>query len=115
MERIEIKNRLFHLLAINNEKPIDMSNKVGIPKSSLSLYLNGKREPRQDVITKIAIKYDVSEAWLMGYNVPMERKINVEAGKTDFDLIDKIRKLSEEDRKSVEDMVDFLLSKKSGD
>lgn len=74
MDKKEIKDRLYTLLVEHNEKPIDMANKLNIPKSSLSLYLSGKREPRQNVITKIATAYGVQEAWLMGYDVIKDRK-----------------------------------------
>ena len=45
----------------------------GIPKSSMSMYLSGERSPRQNRLSQIAEKFNISEAWLMGYDVPMER------------------------------------------
>ena len=45
-----------------------------IPKSSLSQYLSGDYEPKQDRVYDIAKVLNVSEAWLMGYDVPMERQ-----------------------------------------
>ena len=45
--------------------------KTGLQKSALSNYLNGNRLPRQDQLFKIADSFNVSAAWLMGYDVPM--------------------------------------------
>ena len=47
---------------------------ANVPKSSLSLYLSGAYEPKQDRIFDIAKVLNVSEAWLMGYDVPMEKE-----------------------------------------
>ena len=43
-------------------------------KLLLSLYLKGEYEPKQNRIYDMARVLDVSETWLMGYNVPMERE-----------------------------------------
>lgn len=46
----------------------EFCRRTGIKKASLSNYLSGKREPRQDAISKIADAFSVSPAWLMGYD-----------------------------------------------
>lgn len=51
----------------------DFAASIGIPKSSLSMYLNGKRSMRSDRLCMIADKYGVNEAWLMGFDVPMKK------------------------------------------
>ncbi len=48
---------------------------VKLTKSDLSQYVSGKVEPGQDKLTILGLALDVSEAWLMGYDVPMERNI----------------------------------------
>jgi transcriptional regulator with XRE-family HTH domain len=52
------------------------AEKLGIKfqKSALSQYLSGRNEPNQYKLTVLALALNVSEAWLMGYDVPMERK-----------------------------------------
>jgi hypothetical protein len=40
----------------------------------LSQYVSGKAVPRQDKLTVLGLGLGVSEAWLMGYDVPMERR-----------------------------------------
>lgn len=47
--------------------------KTGLGKSAVSQYYSGKYEPKQKGIYLIANALDVNEAWLMGYDVPMER------------------------------------------
>lgn len=54
-------------------KQSDLVEKTKIGKSSISTYLSGAYEPKQRNIYKIAKALDVSEAWLMGFDVPMER------------------------------------------
>jgi len=47
---------------------------TGIPKSAMSQYCKGSLVPRQIRIHMLALSLDVSEAWLMGYDVPTERE-----------------------------------------
>ena len=73
-ERIEsCGKRITKALDIRGIKQVDLCKMTGIPKSSLSLYLKDAYEPKQDRIYKLAQTLGVSEAWLMGYDVPMER------------------------------------------
>ena len=65
--------RLEKALSIRNMKQSELCKLAGVPKSSLSLYLSGAYEPKQDRIYKMADILNVSEYWLMGYDVPMER------------------------------------------
>lgn len=51
----------------------DLSRASGIPRSALSSYLSGKYAPKQDNIFRISKALNVSEAWLMGADVPMMR------------------------------------------
>jgi transcriptional regulator with XRE-family HTH domain len=74
-ERIEsCGKRIAKALAIRNVRQADLAQMAKIPKSSLSLYLKDAYEPKQDRIFLIAQALHVSEAWLMGYDVPMEKE-----------------------------------------
>lgn len=64
--------RIKQALVIRGMKQVDLCKLSGVPKSSLSLYLKGAYEPKQDKIYKMANALNVSEMWLMGYDVPME-------------------------------------------
>lgn len=54
-------------------KQVDIVEKTGLGKSAVSQYYSGKYEPKQKGIYLIAKALDVNEAWLMGFDVPMER------------------------------------------
>lgn len=46
---------------------------VKLKKNDLSQYVSGKVEPGQNKLFILALALNVSEAWLMGYDVPMEK------------------------------------------
>ena len=72
-EKIEqCGKRLEKALSIRDMKQSELCKLANVPKSSLSLYLSGAYEPKQDRIYRIAKALNVSEYWLMGYDVPME-------------------------------------------
>lgn len=50
----------------------ELSSRSKISKSSISHYLKGDWEGKQDAVYSIAQVLNVSEAWLMGYDVPMD-------------------------------------------
>lgn len=76
------KTRLNHIMKTLNLKQVDILNKckpycqkydVKMNKSDLSQYVSGKVEPSQDKLVILGMALNVSEAWLMGFDVPMER------------------------------------------
>lgn len=66
-------DRLQMLMEKKELTQADLSRKCGLSRATLSRYLKGQFEAKQDSIYKIARATDVSEAWLMGADVPMER------------------------------------------
>lgn len=68
----EFANRLAKAMQIRNIKASELSEKAHIPKSAISQYLSGLYEAKQKSIFKLANVLNVSEAWLMGLDVPME-------------------------------------------
>lgn len=69
----KISDRIRQGLEIKEMKQSDLVKITGIGKSSISTYISGSYEPKQKNIYKIAKALNVNEAWLMGYDVPMER------------------------------------------
>lgn len=67
-------------LEIRNIKPSKFSEMVDINKSTISQYLSGEYEPKRNRIDLFAKKLEVDEAWLIGYDVPMERRKNLTVG-----------------------------------
>lgn len=66
--------RLSQALSVKNITQTELCKKTGIPKSAMSQYIKGNFEPKQDRIYLIAKALNISEAWLMGYDVPMQRE-----------------------------------------
>ena len=66
-------DRLREAMSIKGIKQVDLVRSTGIDKGSISSYLSGRYEPKQEAIYKMALALDVSEMWLWGYDVPMER------------------------------------------
>ncbi len=71
-----IAERLKEALTLRGMKQAELVAKTGIGKSSISTYLSGEYEPKQRNIYKIAEALGVSEAWLMGFDVPMRKTIS---------------------------------------
>lgn len=65
--------RIKEALRLRNMRQSELVEKTGIGKSSISTYISGAYVPKQRNIYKIAKALSVSEAWLMGLDVPMER------------------------------------------
>lgn len=77
MKKSETKDRIKEALEIREMKQAELVEKTGIDKGQMSSYISGKYKPRQNNLHLIAEALSVDEAWLMGYDVPMER-INYE-------------------------------------
>lgn len=68
--------RIVQALTATGMKQSELCRLTGIPKSAMSQYIKGSFEPKQDRIYKIAEAFGVSEAWLMGFDVPMKRIVS---------------------------------------
>ena len=66
--------RIKTALLIKGLKQSQLCRLTKIPKSALSQYISGAFEPKQDRIYLIAKALNVTEAWLMGLDAPMERQ-----------------------------------------
>lgn len=94
-------DRLKKALSLRNMKQIELSEKTGIGKSAISQYMAGKVVPKQDKVYLIAHALDVSEGWLMGYDVPMNHNTYA---RNDLAL----PKLNKKDNKNIEKLVDNM-------
>lgn len=74
--------RLKQIMQERNLKQVDILNAakqycvkygVKLEKNDLSQYVNGKVEPRQEKLTILGLALNVSETWLMGYDVTSSR------------------------------------------
>lgn len=73
MVKAELKDRLKQAMDYRNLKAVDLVERGDIPKSAMSYYLSGRSKPKDDRLYILAKLLDVSEGWLLGYDVPMER------------------------------------------
>lgn len=73
------------------KKQIDLVNETGLQKSAISRYISGEYEPKQTALYKIGKVLDVSEMWLAGYDVPMERPAAQKENDALADLVVRIR------------------------
>lgn len=76
--------RLREGLDLRGMKQIELATRSGISKYSISHYLKCDWEGKQDAVYELARALNVSEAWLMGYDVPAERsapKVSVQLDK----------------------------------
>lgn len=101
--------RISKALTLRDMKQSELCKLANVPKSSLSLYLSGAYEPKQDRIYAMAKALNVSEAWLMGYDVPMEReKISPEEpelSEGEKIMLDLFRRVPEDQQKLVLQMI----------
>lgn len=65
------KSRLAEMMAYFKINQTDIVERTGVPKSSLSLWVNGKRTPGQKQLAMLSEPFNINPAWLMGYDVPM--------------------------------------------
>lgn len=91
MERVELKERLNEALEIRGLRAVDLVELTGIPKVTISYYLSGKTVPRSDKLYKLAQALNVSEAWLLGYDVAMARTDNQKKNDQLAELIVRLR------------------------
>jgi transcriptional regulator with XRE-family HTH domain len=94
-----LQNRLKELRELKGLSLDDLSRSIGIPKTSLSNYERGNREPKIEVWEKIAIFFDVPVAYLMG----------ISNSRTNLDLFDFDKdSLPKESRKALEEINSFV-------
>lgn len=73
MSKVDIKDRIKEALDKREITQTELAEKAHIDKGQLSSYISGKYKPRQNNIDALATALNVNEAWLMGFDVPMER------------------------------------------
>ena len=90
-ERIALtRDRLKEAMQAARKKQADLVRETGLNRGTISRYLSGEVEPRQDATHKLATALGVTEMWLWGYDVPMAR---TDAQKKNDQLVGLIAKL----------------------
>lgn len=117
----ERKNRVAEALAIRGWKQVDLVERTGIAKTSVNGWVKQNWQPRQKALMKMAKVLDVSEMWLAGYDVPMERPeaqkkndkltqliIEIKEDENLQDLFVSISHLSNDQQNTIKSMVNEL-------
>lgn len=84
-------NRIKTAMEKAGKKQADLVRETNIDKGSMSHYLKGRYEPKQDVVFALAKALDVSEMWLWGYDCSMERPAEQKNNDAISDIIIKMR------------------------
>lgn len=87
MEKTTFSDRLKLIIQEKNIRQIDLCKKTGIGKSAMSQYLHGSFEPKQQNLHTLAEALNVSEAWLMGYDVPRTRNKTVSQKEAELPIL----------------------------
>lgn len=69
----EFRFRLREALEKRNMKAVELSKKTNVPEGAISYYLAGKSQPKGDRLHILCVALNVSEAWMLGYDIPMDR------------------------------------------
>jgi transcriptional regulator with XRE-family HTH domain len=96
----QFKDRLAQAMQIRNISAAELSKKSGLSKAQISQYVNGIYQAKQVALYKLATTLNVSEAWLMGHDVPMQRQTEEDQ------LHDLIADLSQSELKRISDFME---------
>ena len=86
IKKEDFSTRLRQIMNERNLSQAELSKITKITASSISDWLNNKYEAKQDKVDIIATALNISQSWLMGYDVPMVKPKNV------IDISDTIAK-----------------------
>lgn len=67
-----VAKRISRKLVANNIKKIDLAERTGIPKQTISRYMTGQRKPTYDKIVKIAQALNCTPDDLINIDEPLE-------------------------------------------
>ncbi len=125
MERTSTAERLKQIMEERNLKQVDILNlslpicakyDVKMNKSDISQYVSGKVEPSQEKLVILGLALNVTEAWLMGFDLPKERKDTSIKAIKDFEFYYKYSMLTERDKQVIMDTMESMLTRhESGD
>ena len=73
LEQNVFPKRLEQAMFESNTNQVELAQKTGLTHASISRYLAGKIEPRQDKIHAMAKALGVDPVWLCGFDVAMHK------------------------------------------
>lgn len=103
------KNRIREALDLRGMKQADLCRMTGISKSSMSGYVSGRDDPKQDKIYAMAQVLGVNPAWLYGFSDEREPRENMPVSSAERRMIVDFRKLDETDKVRLLERLSVLL------
>lgn len=70
----EFIKRFERAMELRDKRPVDVAKACNISEATISQYRKGYSEPKKERLSQIAKYLHVDPAWLMGIDVPMEKK-----------------------------------------
>jgi len=107
-------NRLKKAMSLNNIKQTDLMGKTKIDKTLINKYLAGVAKAGQDNLTTLAEALNVSEPWLLGYDVPINKENNNDVPDDLLKTVmskDAYQKLPKEAKEEIIDFIKFVEKK----
>lgn len=95
---MEFKDRLEEVMLERHLSQADIVRLTGFPKATISRYCSGKSSPRMRDLCVMAKMLNVSDEWLMGYDVSRERKEYFALTEEEENFIRVFRRLSTDGR-----------------
>lgn len=112
LKQLMNERKLKQVDILNLSLPYCKKYNIKMNKSDISQYVSGKVEPSQEKLVVLGMALNVSEAWLMGFDVSPIRKDNSKEAEKDVDLLWKFSMLEKRDKETILDMIDVMLSRK---
>lgn len=119
---VDFRYRLQALLDEHDMRAVDLANAISAPKSRISQWMHNKTTPNHESIHAIAQYFNVSEGWLIGYDVPkyidrekLEKKLEaceiIERcyGSGAKEAVRKLLLLNADGQQRVHEYIDLLL------
>lgn len=128
MKKETTATRLKTIMKERNLRQIDILNltlpyckqyNIKMNKSDISQYCSGKNEPNQSKLFALGAALNVNEAWLMGFDVPRERKnlntISTNKSSPSLDILDpdekeillELQNTSNEQKKQLSRLIQY--------
>lgn len=118
MKKTNTAHRLKEIMDERNIKQVDILRAakpfcekfdIKLAKNDLSQYVSGKVEPGQEKLTILGLALNVSEAWLMGFDVERDREAKKEQPTKNDGLSETKKELYDIIDALSDDQVDRLL------
>jgi len=122
MRKFTTGQRLKEIMKSQNLRQVDILNKtlpyqkslnIKMSKSHLSNYVNDRSSPDNDKLRLLSNALNVSEPWLMGYDVDDSDKVVTKPERSETSLLQAYRKLTQPRKKKVHTFVHNQLSEQN--